>query len=224
MMKSAAGHLGRRLGCSVCRGVHTCYLNCSPLDAQFHQLDCAYRSIMPHSHRVGGMYLLPPPPHRGSFLPSSRDQHLLLRRADTRWIASPVTQQLPEFESADNVLKTFFPLGQKKNKSSDNKSTNLRHLERLSRLVISLHRNPSLAGEVWKVGLVPKLIEFSRCSVPEFERQARMALSLVGYAPPYSGRGLRILSVDGGGTRLVVHVGDYTATVQTSPSCRAYCL
>lgn len=191
------GHLGRRLGgCSVCRGVHTChyYLNCSPLgDAQLHYM---YQPTMPHCYRVGGMSLLPPPPSKTSYLP--RDRHTLW--VDTRSIATPVTR-LPEFGSTDNPLKTFIPQGQKKKNGGDNKSSNLSHLEQLRQLVVSLHRNPALAGEVWKAGLVPKLIEFGRCGVSDFERQARMALSLVGYAPPYSGRGLRILSVDGGGTR-----------------------
>ena len=118
---------------------------------------------------------------------------------NTRSIATPATR-LPEFDSADNLLKSFVPLGPKKN-GGDNKSSDLPHLDQLRRLVVSLHRNPALAGGVWKAGLVPKLIEFSRCGVSDFERQARMALALVGYAPPYSGRGLRILSVDGGGTR-----------------------
>ena len=137
------------------------------------------------------------PPLSKSLLP--KDCQAL--RMDTRLLATPVAR-LPEFESTDNLLKSFVPLGQKTKKNGgDNKSSNLRHLEQLRRLVFSLHRNPGLAGEAWKVGLVPKLIEFSRCGVSDFEQQARMALSLVGYAPPYSGRGLRILSVDGGGTR-----------------------
>ena len=110
---------------------------------------------------------------------------------------SPVTQ-LPQFESTENVLKALLSVG--RGKRSDN-MLSARHLDQLHRLVISLHRNPSLSRDVWRVGLVPKLIEFSRCGEAEFERQARMALTLVGHAPLYSGRGLRILSVDGGGTR-----------------------
>lgn len=108
-------------------------------------------------------------------------------------MASPATQ-LPVF---DFTLRDFFTPGQRKSR------LNLHHLEQLRQLVVSLHRNPSLAQEAWKVGLVPKLIEFSECGMTEFEQQARMALSLLGHAPPYSGRGIRILSVDGGGTRLV---------------------
>ena len=119
-------------------------------------------------------------------------------------MASPMTR-LPEFGSTENLVKALFSLGQKKNDD-----VNLHHLEQLCHLVVSLHRDPLLAQDVWKVGLVPKLIEFSKCGEVRFERQARMALSLVGQAPPYAGRGLRILSVDGGGTRFVLKLNDYT--------------
>lgn len=116
---------------------------------------------------------------------------------NSRTMASPMTR-LPEFESTENLVKALFSLGQKKNTG-----VNLQHLEQLRHLVISLHRDPLLAQDVWTVGLVPKLIEFGKCGDARFERQARMAMSLVGQAPPYAGRGLRILSVDGGGTRFV---------------------
>ena len=206
------GHLGRRLGgccCSVhgCREVHTChylYLNSSLFPGDAAQLHCACRTSSPittfHCYRAASMSLLSLPP--SITFPSillSRDGHT--SRMNTRSIATPATR-LPEFESADNLLKSFVPLGPNTKKNgSDNKNSDLHHLDQLRRLVVSLHRNPALAGGVWKAGLVPKLIEFSRCGVSDFERQARMALALVGYAPPYSGRGLRILSVDGGGTR-----------------------
>ena len=157
------GHLGRRVAigcCSVCRGVYTChFLNCSLLFQGEAQLYCTYRSTVPHCYRVGSMSLLSPPLSKSSHSVLPKDRQAL--RMDTRSIATPVAR-LPEFESTDNHLKTFVPLGQKTKKNGgDNKSSNLRHLEQLRRLVFSLHRNPGLAGEAWKVGLVPKLIEFS---------------------------------------------------------------
>ena len=35
----------------------------------------------------------------------------------------------------------------------------------------------------------------------EIQQQKNKALSLLGYVPPYKGHGLRILAIDGGGTR-----------------------
>ncbi len=89
-----------------------------------------------------------------------------------------------------NELKTF-PSGSK----------NLRHLDQLGKFVVQLQKDPECAREVWDNGVVPTLVELSNCGQMEMEAQARMALSLLGYAPPYAGRGLRILSIDGGGTR-----------------------
>ena len=177
-MKSALAQVSRLDSCSasVCRMVHTCY--------NFHQFH--YQPVTPD--RVDKHLL----PMSGSSL---RHPHL---PRNNRLMASPATE-LPAFESAENFMKSFLSLGQKK---KDGDKTNLRHLKQLHQLVDSLRVNPELARNVWKIGLVPKLIEFSKCGATEFERQARMALSLVGHAPPYSGRGLRILSVDGGGTRL----------------------
>ncbi len=89
-----------------------------------------------------------------------------------------------------NELKTFPP-----------GSKSLRHLDQLGQFVFQLQRYPQCAREVWDNGVVPTLVELSDCGQTEMEAQARMALSLLGYAPPYTGRGLRILSIDGGGTR-----------------------
>ena len=192
-MRSTVDKFCQKLDCGFvfCK-MRTYCLTCSPFEAKLQRM---HRPMTHHSYRVRNVYyLLPQPPSRKSFLPV--DYHIL--RLDARSIASPVTQH-PEFDqSTESLLKTLFPL--KKN-DNGNKSGNVCYLEQLGQLVLSLHRCPSLAGKVWRVGLVPKLIEFSRCGVSECEKQARMALSLIGYAPPYSGRGLRILSVDGGGTR-----------------------
>ncbi len=80
-------------------------------------------------------------------------------------------------------------------------SKSLRHLDQLGRLVTQLHRKPECAREAWDNGVVPTLVELTDCGQSEMESQARMALCLLGYAPPYAGKGLRILSIDGGGTR-----------------------
>ncbi len=80
-------------------------------------------------------------------------------------------------------------------------SNSLIQLDRLRQLVMLLHKCPEASKDVWKAGFVPVLVELMNCGQAEREQQARLALSLLGYAPPYSGRGIRILSVDGGGTR-----------------------
>lgn len=74
-------------------------------------------------------------------------------------------------------------------------------LDRLRQLVVHLHKCPESSEAAWEAGIVPVLVELSNCGQLEMEQQALLALSLLGYAPPYSGWGIRVLSVDGGGTR-----------------------
>ncbi len=38
----------------------------------------------------------------------------------------------------------------------------------------------------------------------EIQQEKNMALALLGYVPPFKGRGLRILALDGGGTRYII--------------------
>ena len=40
----------------------------------------------------------------------------------------------------------------------------------------------------------------------DLRQQLRVCLSLVGFVQPPKGRGIRILSIDGGGTRYVMHL------------------
>ena len=78
----------------------------------------------------------------------------------------------------------------------------LSRLQTLNQLTKCLKKTPSVALRTWEtVGVVSKLIELQHCGLIEIEEEARIILSLLGYAPPYSGKGLRILSIDGGGTR-----------------------
>ena len=74
----------------------------------------------------------------------------------------------------------------------------------LYRLSEALRESVETAEQVWeRRGVVAKLVELQACGRAGVEEQARVCLSLLGYAPPYLGRGLRILSIDGGGTRSV---------------------
>lgn len=95
-----------------------------------------------------------------------------------------------------SLLTSIFQMSQKPLDHSD--------VAVLHQFKAHLQESPKAAQCVWEVGgAVPKLAELQDCGVLELEEEARVCLSLLGYAPPYSGRGLRILSMDGGGTRLV---------------------
>ena len=80
-------------------------------------------------------------------------------------------------------------------------TTSLNELSKLRQLVLLLLKRPQARSEVWRAGGIPVIIELSQCGKDSVEQQARMALSLLGHPPPYPGRGLRILAIDGGGSR-----------------------
>ena len=69
-------------------------------------------------------------------------------------------------------------------------------------LVEYLQQDSAASAEVWnRPALVPTLLEFKNSPEEEVRAQARMALALLGHAPSLNGRGIRILSLDGGGSR-----------------------
>jgi calcium-independent phospholipase A2-gamma len=80
---------------------------------------------------------------------------------------------------------------------------NLNQLERLRELVIQLEKSPHVTTETLQSGVAQSLLQFKDTGPPNVSQQANMALSLLGYVPPYKGKGLRILAIDGGGTRWV---------------------
>ena len=49
--------------------------------------------------------------------------------------------------------------------------------------------------------VLPHLLKLRQSQDHAVQSQAHQALALVGYVPPPRGRGIRILSVDGGGTK-----------------------
>ena len=114
----------------------------------------------------------------------------------TRISARSVSQALgasPTFDTLRGLVRSLVQFRKKK--------SSLQQLDHLRQLVLLLQEHPEISVDAWKVGIVPTLVELKACGQAEVERQARLALSLLGYVPPYSGRGIRILSVDGGGTR-----------------------
>ena len=72
----------------------------------------------------------------------------------------------------------------------------------LKQLVQLLLQQPTELKAVKLVVLKPALLRLVQYShIREVQEQARMALALLGHSPAYRGRGLRILAIDGGGTR-----------------------
>ena len=81
-------------------------------------------------------------------------------------------------------------------------NVSLLQLDRMRQLVVCIHEHPIVAVDAWKTGLVPWLQEVKRCSRhEELVQQANIALALLGHVPDCKGKGLRILSIDGGGVR-----------------------
>lgn len=51
--------------------------------------------------------------------------------------------------------------------------------------------------------MIPCLLRLRQANDPSLKAAVREALSLVGYVDPVKSRGIRILSIDGGGTRYI---------------------
>ena len=117
-----------------------------------------------------------------------------LSRSVSQMVEAPSqNQQQDLFENLQDLLKSSSQFRKSR--------VNLCHLDKLHQLVVLLQRHPEVSADVWRAGIVPLLMESKDCGQLEVEHQARLALTLLGYTPPCSGRGIRILSVDGGGTR-----------------------
>ena len=133
-------------------------------------------------------------PQRPSF--SLRLTSQFISRSVSHMVETPSQQQQQNLlENLQDLLKSSNQFGKSR--------VNLRHLDKLHQLVVLLQRHPEVSADVWKAGIIPLLMESKDCGQLEVEHQARLALTLLGYTPPCSGRGIRILSVDGGGTRWV---------------------
>ncbi len=74
-------------------------------------------------------------------------------------------------------------------------------METLSQLIQLLKYDPDSRTKVWESGYVSELLKHKDINPIEIQQQKNKALSLLGYTPPYKGCGLRILAIDGGGTR-----------------------
>lgn len=127
---------------------------------------------------------------RVSAHPIYKQIHLSSSRSDT-----PLNYGLVSSSMSTNELMTSIA-------NLSPKTANSSHVGLLHQLTSLLLKSPKVAFQAWEMmGVVSNLVELQDCGLIDVEDQARLSLSLLGYAPPYSGKGLRILSIDGGGTR-----------------------
>ncbi|XP_077425459.1 calcium-independent phospholipase A2-gamma isoform X1 [Vanacampus margaritifer] len=75
------------------------------------------------------------------------------------------------------------------------------YISRVEDLSYHLLEFPETCGVAVKEKVIPCLLRLQQASDPGLREAVREALTLVGYHKPVKGRGIRILSIDGGGLR-----------------------
>nr|XP_023671769.1 calcium-independent phospholipase A2-gamma-like isoform X1 [Paramormyrops kingsleyae]XP_023671770.1 calcium-independent phospholipase A2-gamma-like isoform X1 [Paramormyrops kingsleyae] len=78
------------------------------------------------------------------------------------------------------------------------------YIRRVEELSCHLLEFPETKGVAVKEKAVPCLLRLRQAGDPILQAAVRQALALVGYTDPVKGRGIRLLSIDGGGTRGLV--------------------
>uniref|UniRef100_A0A674DJ06 Calcium-independent phospholipase A2-gamma-like n=1 Tax=Salmo trutta TaxID=8032 RepID=A0A674DJ06_SALTR len=78
------------------------------------------------------------------------------------------------------------------------------HTSRVEELSLHLLEYPETRGVAVKERVVPCLLRLRQTRDPRLQAAVREALALVGYTDPVKGQGIRILAIDGGGTRGLV--------------------
>ncbi|XP_045071803.1 calcium-independent phospholipase A2-gamma-like isoform X2 [Coregonus clupeaformis] len=78
------------------------------------------------------------------------------------------------------------------------------HTSRVEELSMHLLEYPETRGVAVKERVIPCLLRLRQTRDPRLQAAVREALALVGYTDPVKGRGIRILAIDGGGTRGLV--------------------
>ncbi|XP_038164840.1 calcium-independent phospholipase A2-gamma-like [Cyprinodon tularosa] len=78
------------------------------------------------------------------------------------------------------------------------------YISRVEDLSYHLLEFPETRGVAVKEKVIPRLLRLEQANDPGLRAAVREALALVGYHKPVKGRGIRILSIDGGGLRGVL--------------------
>ncbi|XP_035258182.1 calcium-independent phospholipase A2-gamma [Anguilla anguilla] len=78
------------------------------------------------------------------------------------------------------------------------------YIKRVEDLSYHLLEFPETRGVAVKEKVIPCLLRLRQAGDPALQAAVREALALVGYTDPVKGRGIRVLSIDGGGTRGLV--------------------
>ncbi|KAL2103116.1 hypothetical protein ACEWY4_002284 [Coilia grayii] len=77
-------------------------------------------------------------------------------------------------------------------------------VSRVEDLSFHLLEFPETRGVAVKERVIPCLLRLRQAVDPNLQAAVRQALAVVGYTDPVKGRGIRVLSIDGGGTRGLV--------------------
>lgn len=77
-------------------------------------------------------------------------------------------------------------------------------VSRVEDLSCHLLEFPETRGVAVKERVIPCLLRLRQARDPNLQAAVRQALAVVGYTDPVKGRGIRVLSIDGGGTRGIV--------------------
>ncbi|KAL6473591.1 hypothetical protein MHYP_G00171520 [Metynnis hypsauchen] len=77
-------------------------------------------------------------------------------------------------------------------------------ISRVEELSFHLLEFPETRGVAVTEKVIPCLLRLRQARDPRLQAAVRQALALVGYTDPVKGRGIRVLSIDGGGTRGLV--------------------
>ncbi|XP_050414521.1 calcium-independent phospholipase A2-gamma [Patella vulgata] len=79
-------------------------------------------------------------------------------------------------------------------------------LTRTEELCKHILQYPNSRTVAYREKVLPHLLKFCKSSDKSLKAQANEALALIGYVPKLKGRGIRIISIDGGGTRGLVAI------------------